>query len=180
VRRELGYPPLVTPTSQIVGTQAVLNVVVGERYKVIPNEVKQYVKGYYGAPPSPIDEEVKKKVIGNEDPITCRPADLLKPEFEKARKELGARARSEEDILSFALFPQVALGFFEMRELKDNGLNSSGNALAAVAATIADQLANNRNPVSGLEPKLARKSSSGISPWALAGRQDLIRSRTTL
>ncbi|WXG44547.1 MAG: pyruvate/oxaloacetate carboxyltransferase [Promethearchaeati archaeon SRVP18_Atabeyarchaeia-1] len=180
VRRELGYPPLVTPTSQIVGTQAVLNVVVGERYKVIPNEVKQYVKGYYGAPPSPIDEEVKKKVIGNEDPITCRPADLLKPEFEKARKELGAKARSEEDILSFVLFPQVALGFFEMRELKDNGLNSSDNALAAVAATIADRLTNNRNPVSGLEPKLARKSSTGISPWALAGRQDLIRSRTTL
>jgi pyruvate/oxaloacetate carboxyltransferase len=180
VRKELGYPPLVTPTSQIVGTQAVLNVVVGERYKVIPNEVKQYVKGYYGAPPAPIDEKVMKKVIGGDEPIATRPADLLEPEFEKARKELGAKAKGEEDILSYVLFPQVALGFFEMRELKDKGLSSSENALVAVAAAIADQLTNRKKPASTSELGSARKPASGLSPWALAGRQDLIRSRTTI
>jgi pyruvate/oxaloacetate carboxyltransferase len=180
VRKELGYPPLVTPTSQIVGTQAVLNVVVGERYKVIPNEVKQYVKGYYGVPPAPIDEIVKKKVIGDQEPIKVRPADLLKPEFEKAKKELGAKAKSEEDVLSYVLFPQVALGFFEMRELRAKGLNSSENALTAIAAAIADQLTNRKKPVPIEESRIARRPASGLSPWALAGRQDLMRSRTAI
>jgi oxaloacetate decarboxylase alpha subunit len=180
VRKELGYPPLVTPTSQIVGTQAVLNVVVGERYKVIPNEVKQYVKGYYGASPAPIDEKIKKKVIGDEEPITVRPADLLNPEFEKAKKELGVKAKSEEDVLSYVLFPQVALGYFEMRELRTKGLNSSENALAAIAAVIADQLINRKKPASIEEPRFTKRPTGGLSPWALAGRQDLIRSRTAI
>jgi oxaloacetate decarboxylase alpha subunit len=177
VRKELGYPPLVTPTSQIVGTQAVLNVVTGERYKIIPNEVKQYVKGYYGASPAPIDEKVKRKVIGDEEPITRRPADLLKPEFEKAKKELDGKVESDEDILSYILFPQVALSFFEMRELKRKGLNSSENALAALATAIASQMMNRVNPSHPGEPLSARRPSSGLSPWTLAGRQDLIRSR---
>jgi len=180
VRKELGYPPLVTPTSQIVGTQAVLNVVTGERYKVIPNEVKQYVKGYYGAPPAPIDEKVKKKVIGDEEPITCRPADLLKPEFEKARKELDSKVTSEEDILSYVLFPQVALSFFEMRELKNKGLNSSDNAMVALASAIVSQLMSKPKPIPIAAFQGARQPVGAPSPWALAGRQELMRARTTM
>jgi oxaloacetate decarboxylase alpha subunit len=115
VRAELGYPPLVTPSSQITGSQAVLNVVLGERYKMIPKEVTNIVKGMYGRTPAPIDPEVKKRVLGDEAPITGRPADLIAPEMEKARAELGALARSEEDVLSYVLFPQVAREFLEKR-----------------------------------------------------------------
>ncbi len=115
-RRDLGYPPLVTPSSQIVGTQAVMNVLMGERYKVIPQEVRDYCRGLYGRPPAPIDPEVMKKALGDEEPITCRPAELLEPGFEKAREEIGDLARNEEDVLSYALFPQPAREFFELRE----------------------------------------------------------------
>ncbi|WP_422938477.1 acetyl-CoA carboxylase biotin carboxyl carrier protein [Thermanaeromonas toyohensis] len=115
VRAELGYPPLVTPTSQIVGTQAVLNVLLGERYKVVPEEVKNYVRGFYGRPPAPLDEEIKRKIIGDEEPITGRPADYLSPRLEEARQEIGDLAESEEDIISYALFPQVARKFLEDR-----------------------------------------------------------------
>ncbi len=118
VREDLGYPPLVTPTSQIVGIQAVMNVLFGERYKVVSKEVKNYVKGYYGRPPAPIKEEIKKKIIGDEEPITVRPADLLPPELEKARKELNGYMEKEEDVLTYALFPQVAMKFFRDREAK--------------------------------------------------------------
>jgi pyruvate carboxylase subunit B len=113
VRKELGYPPLVTPTSQIVGTQAVLNVLMGERYKVIPKEVKDYVRGLYGRPPTPLSPEIIYKIIGDEEPIHCRPADLLKPEYEKRKKEaedLGI-AKSEEDILTYILYPAIAPKF---------------------------------------------------------------------
>jgi pyruvate carboxylase subunit B len=116
VRRELGYPPLVTPTSQIVGTQAVLNVVMGERYKVIPKEVKEYVKGFYGRSPAPVDPEIQKKVIGDEKPITVRPADLLKPELPdviKAVDGLGLKAVKEEDYITYALYPPVAEKFLK-------------------------------------------------------------------
>lgn len=111
VRRELGYPPLVTPTSQIVGTQAVFNVVLGERYKVIPKEVKDYVKGLYGKAPGPIDPAVQQKVIGDEKPVTARPGDLLAPELPDVRKkvdELGLKEVKEEDYVTFALYPSVA------------------------------------------------------------------------
>jgi pyruvate carboxylase subunit B len=116
VRRELGYPPLVTPTSQIVGTQAVFNVVMGERYKVIPKEVKDYVKGYYGKSPAPVDKAVQKKIIGDEQPITCRPADLLKPEMPeviKAVEGMGLKNVTEEDYLTYAMYPQVAEKFLK-------------------------------------------------------------------
>jgi pyruvate carboxylase subunit B len=118
VREDLGYPPLVTPTSQIVGSQAFLNVLHGERYKVVTKEVKDYVKGLYGRPPAPIKEEVLKKVLGDEEPLYhIRPADLLEPELEKTREEaIKAGAKSEEDVLSYALFPLVAKEFFEWRE----------------------------------------------------------------
>ncbi len=116
VRRDLGYPPLVTPTSQIVGIQAVLNVLMGERYKMCPGEVKDYVRGLYGRSPAPIDPEVKAKIIGEEEVITVRPADLLEPGWEKALRETQGIAKSEEDVLSYALFPQVALKFFAYRD----------------------------------------------------------------
>jgi oxaloacetate decarboxylase alpha subunit len=116
VRAELGYPPLVTPTSQIVGTQAVLNVLAGERYKFIPEEVRRYVQGFYGRPPGPIDPEIQKKVLNGREPITCRPADLLEPVLEKLREEIKDLATSEEDVLSYALFPQVARRFLEARK----------------------------------------------------------------
>lgn len=115
VRRELGYPPLVTPTSQIVGTQAVLNVLSGERYKLVPGEVKAYFRGYYGRPPAPVDPELQKKIIGEERPLTGRPADQLAPGLEKAEKEIADLARSREDVLSYTLFPQVARKFLEER-----------------------------------------------------------------
>ncbi len=113
VRKDLGYPPLVTPTSQIVGTQAVLNVLTGERYKIIPKEVREYVRGMYGKPPAPIIEELLEKVLGEDDAITCRPADLLEPELDQITREaqeLGI-VRKEEDILTYALYPQIAKTF---------------------------------------------------------------------
>ncbi|AEH06516.1 sodium-extruding oxaloacetate decarboxylase subunit alpha [Methanothermococcus okinawensis] len=114
VRKDLGYPPLVTPSSQIVGTQAVMNVLTEERYKIITNEVANYVKGYYGKPPAPISKELMKRVLQDgEKPITCRPADLLKPEYEKAKEEAEKKGivSKEEDILTYALYPQIAVKF---------------------------------------------------------------------
>lgn len=115
VRKDLGYPPLVTPTSQIVGTQAVLNVLSGERYKLVPGEVKQYVQGLYGRPPAPVDREVKAKILGDRPEYTCRPADLLEPRMDKVREEAQGLAKSEEDLLSYAMFPDVARKFMEDR-----------------------------------------------------------------
>lgn len=121
VREDLGYPPLVTPTSQIVGTQAVLNVLTGERYKLVPGEVRAYVQGLYGKPPAPIKKEIIKKVLGKEGEkvINCRPADLLEPRMDKIKEEIQESAVSEEDVLSYAMFPQVALKFFEWRRKKE-------------------------------------------------------------
>ena len=116
VRKDFGYPPLVTPTSQIVGTQAVLNVITGERYKMFTKESKGVLAGEYGALPGEVNEEVRKKAIGDAKPITCRPADLIKPELENYKKELGSLAKSDEDVLSYALFPESARKFFEARE----------------------------------------------------------------
>lgn len=115
VRKDFGYPPLVTPTSQIVGTQAVMNVLAGERYKMVPKESKGMLKGEYGQLPAPVNEEVRKKCIGDEEVITCRPADLIAHELEKYRAEAGDLAKCEEDVLSYALFPQVAKKFLEKR-----------------------------------------------------------------
>lgn len=134
VRKDLGYPPLVTPSSQICGTQAVLNVVLGERFKMAPKEVTAICKGLYGRTPAPIDPEIRKKVIGNETPIDCRPADLLEPEMEKAAKELGELARCEEDVLSYVLFPQVAMPFFKRRARK---AELSQETVAVLAAALA-------------------------------------------
>lgn len=118
VREDLGWPPLVTPTSQIVGTQAVMNVITGKRYKIVPNEVKNYVRGYYGKSPAPIKEDIRKSIIGDEEPITCRPADLLEPVMDKATKDLkkSGLMKREEDVITYALFPEIALDFFRKRD----------------------------------------------------------------
>jgi len=115
VREDLGYPPLVTPTSQIVGTQAVLNVLTSARYKNITNEVKYYLQGRYGKAPGPVNSMVRQQAIGNEDVIECRPADLLEDEMEDLRETIGATAQSEEDVLTFAMFPEIGRKFLEER-----------------------------------------------------------------
>ena len=113
VRKELGYPPLVTPTSQIIGTQAVFNVVQGERYKLVSNETKNYVKGMYGRPPGEIDPKIKEEILGDEEAIDCRPADLLEDQFEKTLNEVKDFITKEEDVLSYILFPDVAEDFLK-------------------------------------------------------------------
>ncbi len=116
VRAELGYPPLVTPLSQMVGSQALMNVLSGERYKIVPNEIHDYVRGMYGRPPVTISKEIRTLIIGDEKVITRRPADLLEPALSAAREEIGAYAKSEEDVLSYALFPEQARDFLGRRE----------------------------------------------------------------
>ena len=116
VRKDFGYPPLVTPTSQIVGTQAVMNVLAGERYKMVTKESKGLLRGEYGRLPAPVNEDVRKKCIGDEKDITHRPADDIAPELEKYRKEAAQYAQQDEDVLSYALFPQVATKFFQWRQ----------------------------------------------------------------
>lgn len=118
VREDMGYPPLVTPLSQMVGNQAVTNVLVGERYKNISKEIKAYIRGEYGKAPGEINPELLKKVLGDEKPITCRFADTLEPAFEKAKAEIGDKAKSDEDVLSYIAFPTQAEAFFDKREEK--------------------------------------------------------------
>ena len=160
VREELGFPPLVTPSSQLVGTQATLNVMLGERYKVIPAEIKNYVRGYYGRPPASIDPEIKRKAIGEEEPIDCRPADLISPGMEQARAEISDLAQTEEDVISYALFPQVARPFLERRS-KGGGAKEA--LVAAIAALVVQQ--HEHRPKAVVE-----KAEAAISPWKLAWR----------
>ena len=124
VRKDCGYPPLVTPSSQIVGTQAVFNVISGERYKMVTKEFKGLLRGEYGRTPVPVDPEFRKKIIGDEEPIDCRPADLLEPELDKLREEAAPWTEQEEDVLSYAQFGQVAVKFFEKRAAKKYGLDA--------------------------------------------------------
>lgn len=125
VRADLGYPPLVTPSSQIVGTQAVMNVIMGGRYKVVTKETKALVRGEYGKTPVPISEEIKKQIIGDEKVITCRPADLLELGLPKAEEEMKNYKEQEEDVLSYALFPQVAEEFFKFRQAQKYKIDPS-------------------------------------------------------
>ena len=125
VRKDFGEPPLVTPSSQIVGTQAVLNVVMGERYKMINQQAKDLLAGKYGQTVKPFNPEVQKKAIGDAEPITCRPADLLEPSLEKYEKECAQWKQQDEDVLSYALFPQVAKEFFEYREAQQTKVDQS-------------------------------------------------------
>ena len=148
VRKDMGYPPLVTPTSQIVGSQATLNILTGERYKIITKETRGCVLGKYGKLPAPIDEELLARVSQDEKVIDCRPADLLEPEWKKVTKELGNKHTSEDDRLSYAMFPKVALSFFETR--------NDPNARTATTATPAKKVA---------EPTLA-VSAPAVQPIA--------------
>jgi pyruvate/oxaloacetate carboxyltransferase len=177
VRKELGYPPLVTPTSQLVGTQAVFNVLSGKRYSIIPKEVKDYVKGLYGRSPAPISEKMIKKIIGDEKPITCRPADLLKPMLERIPDEAKMYITSEEDKITYALFPKVALEFFKKRksERKDLGSGVSPERVseleevAAISVAVATYL-RSLHRVRALIPNRVKET---LSPWVLASRQSL-------
>jgi pyruvate carboxylase subunit B len=139
VRADMGYPPLVTPTSQIVGSQATFNVLTGERYKVITNETKNYFLGLYGRPPGPLDPEIMARAIGDEQPVKGRPADLLEPEMDKVKQELAGKDFAVEDQISFALFPAVARQFFEERErgeLKPEQLEPPRDKVPAVATEL--------------------------------------------
>jgi len=118
VRADLGYPPLVTPMSQMVGVQATVNVLLGERYKNISKEIQSYIKGEYGRPPAPIDPELAEKVLQGEKPFRGRFADKLPPAFEKAKAKIGTLAKSDEDVLSYIAFPAQAKAFFKAREEK--------------------------------------------------------------
>lgn len=124
VREDLGYPPLVTPTSQMVGTQAVLNVVMGERYKMVPKEIKEYVRGMYGRPAVTIKQDIIEKIIGNQEVITCRPADLLEPQIAIEREKIKEYIEEEEDVLSYILFPNVALDYFKFRQAEKYKIDS--------------------------------------------------------
>lgn len=180
VRKELGYPPLVTPTSQIVGTQAVFNVLSGERYKIVPKEVRDYVRGFYGRPPAPLKQKTKKKIIGDDEPIERRPADYLKSELGKIPKDVRPYVKVEEDELTYALFPKVAAEFFKKREIRRKeqaeALTIEQQELeevAAVSVAIAAFLESTRK-IKAVIP--TRKAGTGrFSPWILAARQELVR-----
>ncbi|MBR4768570.1 MAG: oxaloacetate decarboxylase subunit alpha, partial [Lachnospiraceae bacterium] len=131
VRKDLGEPPLVTPSSQIVGTQAVLNVLQGERYKMITKETKKVLRGEFGSTIKPFNREVQKKAIGDEEPITCRPADLIEPELPKYREAVKDYRKQDEDVLSYALFPQVAMEFFKYRDAKETKVDENAADKAA-------------------------------------------------
>jgi len=170
VRAELGYPPLVTPTSQIVGSQAVLNVLLGERYKVIPKEIKAYARGMYGRPPAAIDAGIQRLILGEELPIDGRPADSLESELPKARADLGGLARSEEDVISYALYPQVAKEFLSRREA---GETLDKGVVAAVAAAMSSQaLASGTGQAASACPA-DRPAAHSSSPWRMSSRPAL-------
>lgn len=182
VREDFGYPPLVTPTSQIVGTQAVFNVIMGERYKMVPKESKALVKGEYGKTPAPISDEIYKKILGDEKPITQRPADLIAPELESIRAKIKDYIEQDEDVLSYALLPQVAEKFFQLRKqgfpapepeapkepAKTNGQAQKQNGQEVVAAISAAVAAIAEEEGSSLEITSIKPSS--VSPWVLSGR----------
>jgi oxaloacetate decarboxylase alpha subunit len=174
VRAELGYPPLVTPTSQIVGGQAVANVLLGERYKMVPNEVKQYVRGYYGKPPAPIDREIQRMIIGDEQPIICRPADLLENKFERTKEEIGDLAESEEDYITYALFPAWARKFFVYRKnLRDGEAGAVQTSAAACPQTGPAEV----GPNSAERPAMALAHTERTLP---AARRSVRMTKTAL
>ncbi|MDP2728198.1 MAG: oxaloacetate decarboxylase subunit alpha, partial [Dehalococcoidia bacterium] len=179
VRQDMGYPPLVTPSSQIVGTQAVLNVILGERYKVVPKEVRSYVKGYYGRPPGELNPDIKKAILGDEEMIQGRPADLLSPEYPKAVQDTQGIADSEEDIISYALFPQVAADFFKLRVA---GAVIGKDLVAAIAAALVPAPSSppaEATPPAGSASSISAPTSQGqgVSTWKLAARVDVMNKR---
>lgn len=177
VRRDLGYPPLVTPTSQIVGVQSVFNVLTGERYKVVPNEVKDYVKGLYGRPPAPIKENIQKKILGNEKPIDIRPADLLEPIMAKVKSDLPKDlVLKEEDYISYALFPEVSLKFFNWRKLPEAERELPQSAPRSASST-KEVNVNEGNGVKVVKEliELANKNNLAELEWDYGGNKIKIR-----
>lgn len=146
VRKDLGYPPLVTPSSQMVGAQAVINVLSGERYKTVLNEVKNYVKGLYGRQPGPINETLRKKILGDEQIIRCRPADLIPPELDRIRREAGSLVKNDEDLLTYALFPQIAANFLKERG-KAGAISSVSSELKTVPTAPIEKTKRDRREV---------------------------------
>jgi len=177
VRKELGYPPLVTPTSQLVGIQAVFNVLSGKRYSIVPKEVKDYVKGLYGKPPAPVNEALKKKIIRDEKPITHRPADLLEPFLDRIPDNIKPYIEREEDKITYALFPKAALEFFKKRKVKREEAKiritperiRELEKVAAVSIAVATYL-KSLHGVKALIPVRAKRT---LSPWVLTNRQSL-------
>ncbi len=168
VRRDLGYPPLVTPTSQIVGSQAVVNVISGGRYRIVSKEVKDYVRGLYGKHPSPIGAEIKRRIIGKEETVTCRPADLILPEMKRRTEEAQEFAKRKEDVITYALFPQVGKEFLENKRTGKSGEQRKAAAIAV--ALVVHQKSGEQ---------LANQAAQTDSAWRLAGRlghvyQDLL------
>jgi pyruvate/oxaloacetate carboxyltransferase len=173
VREDLGFPPLVTPTSQIVGVQAVVNVLLGERYKQITHEVSDYVRGLYGQPPGPIDPELAQRVLQGDKPIEGRPADLLEPEFLKALSEVRAfvPAADEAEALSYAMFPQVFRSYAQARE---RGLTTEVVTAAAVGIVGALRTPPPPAPTPvAPAPAGGAAGGGGVSPWAHEGRVTL-------
>ncbi|MHA1906737.1 MAG: pyruvate carboxylase subunit B [Candidatus Thorarchaeota archaeon] len=193
VRAEFGYPPLVTPSSQIVGTQATLNVVTGKRYSMIPHEVKQYFRGFYGRPPAPVDEKIKQKAIGDEEPMKVRPADLLEPELPAAREALKDIPHESRDLVSYALFSQYALDFLKRKAKKKSaGRMTSELEVALIASVlhssgrtggsaIGAAMAGDAWALGGREAQHASRSASwekSPSAWTSAGRKKQMDPRT--
>jgi oxaloacetate decarboxylase alpha subunit len=170
VRADLGYPPLVTPTSQIVGTQAVLNALYGERYKQVTKETRGLALGQYGQTPAPITDDVRKKLAPDAEPITARPADSIDPELGKAKQEIGSLAKSDEDVLSYVLFPQVAKEYLEWRE----GGEEREREDQRIAAAIAVALTHDHGRAA--QSDAANGRGHVDSPWKLRGRRRAMRS----
>jgi pyruvate carboxylase subunit B len=173
VREDMGFPPLVTPTSQIVGAQAVLNVLMGERYKIVSNEVRQYMAGFYGRPPAPINTTVQKQILGDREPITDRPADHIASELEKGQEEAAKLGGKDiHDTLSYVLFPQPAKDFFEWREAGDG-------PEPEVAAAIAAAIVANEPPAPVAVPVAAgngaARSNFSEAAWRYASRLRTMR-----
>ncbi len=180
VRADFGFPPLVTPSSQIVGTQAVLNVLTGERYKMVPKESKGVVKGEYGKTPAPISDEIKAKILGDEKPITCRPADLIQPELEKIREAVKEYIEQDEDVLSYAMLPQVAEKFFKKRIEDRNKTTAPAEdgikpeVVAAISAVV-----NEMSKRDGTQYRIGNisKINQNQNRWGLYGMLDRFRTK---
>ncbi len=180
VRADFGYPPLVTPSSQIVGTQAVLNVLTGERYKMVPKESKGVVKGEYGKTPAPISNEIKSKILGDEKPITCRPADLIEPELEKIRDAVKDYIEQDEDILSYAMLPQVAEKFFKQRiEDRNKATATAADGIKPEVVAAISAVVNEMGERDGREYRIGNisKINQNQNRWGLYGMLDRFRTK---
>ncbi len=188
VREDFGFPPLVTPSSQIVGTQAVLNVMTGERYKMVPKESKGVVKGEYGRTPAPINDEIKKKILGDEQPITCRPADLIEPELEKIKATISQYIEQDEDVLSYAMLPQVAEKFFKQRiedrqkasaenEPKAQATNGINPEVVAAISAVINEMGKRDGKQYAVGNISRLNNQQAQNRWSLYGMLDRFRSK---